>query len=264
MLDTEAETLKPTPYRADYRRELDNQTDEEILSEDKQEEEEETAPEEPGVPLAEPNVNWKKRYDDMRTYHNRYVEKHRSEEQVPDLVPPQTLEELDKFKVQYPEVYNSMKAISRLESDGRIRSVEDRLEDLQEKEEEAVQTNARAELLRRHPDFDDLTKSDEFNAWLETQPSQITDGVTKNNTDAAWAARVIDLYKNDTGQSKPKSKKSKSDDAAAEIRPTSRGSDPSKKEDRIWTNEEISRLKPAEFARLEKEIDKANREGRVR
>ena len=39
-------------------------------------------------------------------------------------------------------------------------------------------------------------KSDEdFINWLEEQPPSIADGVLKNNTDAKWASRVLDLYK---------------------------------------------------------------------
>ena len=79
--DTNTEPLKPTPYKADYRKELDNQSDEDILNEGREPEQEQepTEPEEPKVPLAEPEVNWKKRYDDLRTYHNRYVEKNKAE-----------------------------------------------------------------------------------------------------------------------------------------------------------------------------------------
>jgi hypothetical protein len=34
-------------------------------------------------------------------------------------------------------------------------------------------------------------------------------------------------------------------------------------EKKIWTSTEIARLKPHEFESLEKELDKANREGRI-
>ena len=34
-------------------------------------------------------------------------------------------------------------------------------------------------------------------------------------------------------------------------------------EKKIWTSSEIARLKPHEFEAIEKEIDKANREGRI-
>ncbi len=51
---------------------------------------------------------------------------------------------------------------------------------------------------------------EKFLSWLEEQPKSIADGIYKNNTDAKWAARVIDLYKADTGLTKKKTKASPS------------------------------------------------------
>ena len=78
--------------------------------------------------------------------------------------------------------------------------------------------------------------------------------------------RTIDLYKLDKGISKPKSKSKKPSDAAKVVKTTTASQDITEKNNnkKIWTYEEISRLKPHEFVKLEEEIDLANREGRIR
>ena len=101
----------------------------------------------------------------------------------------------------------------------------------------------------------------EFGTWLEEQPPSIADGVTKNNTDAKWAARVIDLYKADKGISR--TSKKQATNTAADFVPTKKKSEPAKGK-KEWSAEEIKRMKPHEFEKYEKEIDLARREGRIR
>ena len=86
-----------------------------------------------------------------------------------------------------------------------------------------------------------------------------------NNTDVKWAARVIDLYKSDIGQSRSNRSNSKQTNAQAAqaVTRTSKGLEPLGSDKKIWTIEEISRLKPWEYEKLEKEIDAASRDGRV-
>ena len=116
---------------------------------------------------------------------------------------------------------------------------------------------AEQELLSIHPDFSELRASEDFQNWLTDQPPSISDGLYKNNTDSRWASRVVDLYKADqtrVGKSKP---------SAQSVTRTRRTDTPSRKEDRMWTRDEIAKLKPDEYAKLESELDKAAREGRI-
>ena len=74
------------------------------------------------------------------------------------------------------------------------------------------------------------------------------------------ACLVIDLYKADRVT---RTRKTSSKPSAQSVTRTNRTDAPSRKEDRLWTRDEIAKLKPHEFAKLEEEIDKASREGRI-
>ena len=101
--------------------------------------------------------------------------------------------------------------------------------------------------------------------WLDEQPDSIADGIYKNNTDAMWASRVVDLYKADLGISTKKRKTTKDADPALAV------SSPKAKDvvgetstdKRIWKASEIGRMKPWEFEKVESELDAARAEGRI-
>ena len=78
---------------------------------------------------------------------------------------------------------------------------------------EAQKEKAEAELMRLHPDFNDIRDSDEFHDWADEQPKWVQDALYENDNDARSAARAIDLYKSDRGIGKET--KTKSDNSAA-------------------------------------------------
>tara|TARA_B100001123_G_scaffold159433_1_gene184313 strand:- start:4378 stop:4980 length:603 start_codon:yes stop_codon:yes gene_type:complete len=178
---------------------------------------------------------------------------------------PKTREELDNFRSQYPDVYDVVETISTLQAQDKVKEVEEKLESLREKEVEAERVTSEKQLLALHPDFNELKTDENFINWLDEQPENISDGVYHNNTDVKWAARVIDLYKGDIGQSRSRRSNSKQTNAEAAqvVTRTSKGLEPLGSDKKVWTIEEISRLKPWEYEKLEKEIDAAARDGRV-
>jgi hypothetical protein len=282
MIDTENETeeaLEPTPYENAYRRTL-NEPDEETL--DPVVEEAATPQLTEGIVQKEDH-DYKKRYDDLKKHYDTKLNEWKQNREVleaklkmgdgPSLKAaqlPKTAEELENFRNQYPDVYDVVETISSLKANDRVSEVEEHLEVLRQKEEEAERITAEKQLSALHPDFAELKESDDFLRWLEEQPSSISDGVYRNNTDVRWAARVIDLYKADVGQTTTKSrrsgsKKNQREEAAQAVTRTAanRGLESLGPDKKVWTVEEISRLKPWEFEKYEKEIDSASREGRV-
>ncbi len=220
--------------------------------------------------------DYKKRYDDLKSHYDTKLSTWRKEKEEiltqlqtnkkSNVVMPKTPEEIEKFKQENPDVYDVIETIASMKTDSRVQDVEEHLNILREKEFELERQNAQRELLNHHSDFLELKDSEEFTEWLKDQPDNIAEGVTKNATDVRWAVRTIDLYKLDKGIGKPKSKSRKPSDAAKVVKTTTASQDITDKNQgkKIWTYEEISRLKPHEFVRLEEEIDLANREGRIR
>lgn len=206
-------------------------------------------------------VDYKKRYDDLKRHYDEKVNEYKSEieEMKAGKTQQYTNEELEQIKQQNPDLYNMIEKVSS----ARVQTLQEELEQLKSKEKELVKQKAYEELLRLQPDFDTLKADEKFLEWLQEQPKSISDGIYRNNTDAKWASRVVDLYKADTG-SKPQ-KKSKNADAAASV------TKPQAKEvqtradgnKRTWKASEIRKMKPWEFEKLEEELDNARSEGRI-
>lgn len=269
-------------YRGKYREEVDNEEDEENEEElEAQEDTEEASatPQEASESFAaqekeQESPEYKKRYDDLKRHYDKklkewqekeddYVSRLMSEKSVPDLDPDAGVD-LNTFKEKYPDVYDAITKISSAQSEGRMKNLEDELSTIREREKKLEKQKAYQELLRNHPDFDELKASDEFTEWLQGQPKSISDGVYNNATDAKWASRVVDLYKADTGLTKKSAKPRKKNDAAMSVsKPSAKEVASSAGDKRIWKASEIGKMKPWEFEKMESELDAARAEGRI-
>jgi len=259
--------FEPTPYQEAYKKDLDKLDETETVA---KEDTEKATPQETTSFLSsekqttQQEHDFKKRYDDLKTHYDRKVNEWKEKEKTltakPTYAAPKSAEELEKFKAQYPDIYDVVESISHLQADKRVGDIENRLGDLREQEVELTKQNAFKELSTLHPDFSELKESENFTKWLNEQPESISDGIYKNNTNAKWAARIIDLYKADHNlQNKQKTRPN----AAEAVTRTKRGSIATDDGKRIWSVSEIAKLKPQQFAQYEKEIDQARREGRI-
>ena len=263
--------FEPTPYQNAYRKDLDKQDETETVE---TKDTEKATPKKStgfvGTEKTSQDHDFKKRYDDLKTHYDRKVNDWKKEKNTlvknqeslkrANYAPPKSLEELEQFKQDYPDVYEVVESVSHLQANDRVKDIENRLSELQSKEKDLIQETAYKELKSIHSDFDTLKESDEFTAWLNEQPESISDGIYKNNTNAKWAARIIDLYKADHNlQNKPKT----SPNAAEAVTRTKRGSIATNDGKKIWSVSEIAKLKPQQFVQYEKEIDQARQEGRI-
>ena len=271
----EKEDLEPVPYQGAYRQELEDEPEADTTEEDTQQEATPQAKTDSFVEKtesAEPEHDYKKRYDDLKRHYDAKIEEFKGKEQELlslakqasdggiNYKPPKTPEELEKFKEEYPDVYNVIETVAHSQADNKTKSLQSEVEELKKERVQLTKQKAEQELLRAHPDFMTIKSDEDFINWLEDQPPSIADGVLKNNTDAKWASRVLDLYKADKGINRTSKRK---DTSAAEYVPTKKKAEPSKGK-KEWTSEEIRRMKPHEFEKYEKEIDLARREGRIR
>ena len=82
-----------------------------------------------------------------------------------------------------------------MQTESQVAKLREELGTIKEREKVLEKQKAYEELLRLQPEFAELKSDEKFLAWLEEQPASIADGIYKNNTDAHWAARVIDSTK---------------------------------------------------------------------
>jgi len=237
----------------------------------------EEQPAEKVKPYSQPN--YKKRYDDLKKHYDNKLNEFRTREQElineatasrPEYQAPKTVEELERFKAQYPDVYDVVETVSHLQSEAKVSELNSKIASLQEREAAALRKEAESELLSNHPDFADIRESDDFHQWAESQPEDIQAWVYNNPNNVRLASRAIDLFKQDIGlasqgkkQTSNKSNRSSSS-SAADMVSTKTTTIDATAEPKIWTQEEIAALPMDEFDRLESEIDKALDEGRVR
>ena len=133
------------------------------------------------------------------------------------------------------------------------------LRELETKQQEVQKDKAEVELAKLHSDYNDIRADEKFHEWVGQQDSTIQGWLYENTTNAKLAARAIDLYKMDTGFGKKKSNKL---EASKSVTSTSKR-DINTGDKKIWTLDEIAKLRPQQFAKMEKEIDLARQEGRI-
>ena len=225
----------------------------------------------------EKSSNYKKRYDDLKKHYDSRVSQFKQREQEllaeatanrPEYKAPKSVEELEQFKSEYPDVYEVVETVAHLQSEDKVADLQQRIDAMQSRETEILKREAEKDLVAKHPDFEDIRNSDEFPTWAESQPEEIKDWIYNNPNNSSLASKAIDLYKLESGieigtPNKAKAKsRSQVNDAADMV--STKTTTVETNEPKIWTQEEISALPMDEFDRLEAEIDQAVREGRVR
>ena len=257
--------LEPVPYKRKVTKEEAEDTA--TVSQDTSSEEEATPKEERPV-NAEEKV-FKKRYDDLKRHYDSTVNKHKDdveklkrqlEENADKINLPKTKEEVDAWKAKYPDVYDIIETIAYTKADEKSKKLQSDLKELEIQQASVQRDKAEVELAKFHPDFNDIREDEKFHEWVAKQDSTIQGWLYDNTSNAKLAARAIDLYKMDTGYGKKKTNKSL--EASKSVTSTSkREVDTSNK--KMWKISEIAKMKPQQFAKYEKDIDLARKEGRI-
>lgn len=220
--------------------------------------------------------NYKKRYDDLKTHYDSRLDEFKAREQElldeavknrPDYKAPKSAEELERFKNEYPDVMAVVETVAHLESESKTKVLEERLSALQTRENELVRKDAEKNLREKHPDFDDIRNSDDFQEWAELQPESIKDWIFNNPNDATLASRALDLFKKDIGLdvsqgNQTRSNSKQTQQSAADMISTKTTS-VNPKQQRVWSEKEITALSMADFDKFEEDISNAMQEGRI-
>jgi len=215
--------------------------------------------------------NYKKRYDDLKTHYDARLNEFKAREQEliqeavsnrPEYKAPKSPEELEKFKNEYPDVYEVVESVAHLQSENQVAELQTRLDAMQGRETEILKREAEKDLREKHPDFDNIRNSDEFQEWAELQPESIKDWIFNNPSDANLASRALDLFKKDIGLEQPKSNSKQTKQSAADMISTKTTSVDTNQQ-RVWSEREIAAMSVAEFDKYESEISDAMQEGRI-
>ena len=220
-------------------------------------------------------VDYKKRYDDLKRYYDKKLGEWTSKEgdlksQIrenrPKYTPPKSVEELNAFKQEYPDIYGVVETVSHLQSQNEMKDLQEEVSSLKKRNESLAQREAQLELAKIHPDFNSIKESDDFHSWADSQPMEIKSWIYENNSDGKLAARAVDLYKKDRGlgldkkttTSTPNNDKGGADllvKTSEQIQPVN--------QKKVWRKSDINKLSDQEFERYEKDIMIAQREGRL-
>ena len=177
---------------------------------------------------------------------------------------PKSEDELTEWVEKYPDVAAIVETIALKKAKEQSQDLEDKVQKINELQENANRDKAEVQLMQLHPDFEEIRTSDDFHEWAEEQPSWVQNSLYENDTDAYSAARAIDLYKADrnlTGKTKAKSTDNK--EAAKSVNTRASRSRPQAENKAGMIREsDVDKMSSQEYENNEKEIMEALQTGK--
>ena len=275
-----AEEMKPQKkvafanrkYTNEEKRKIEEDELEKLIKEQRGEVEQEASEPEEEEPTNAEEKTFKKRYSDLRRHQQKQAEDFKQEiEQLKsqlssatkkEMKLPKSDEDLESWAKNYPDVAAIVETIAMKKAKEQADSLEERMKAIDEMQYDAKKEKAEAELMRLHPDFDEIRDSDDFHEWAEEQPKWVQDALYENDNDARSAARAIDLYKGDRGIGK-KSKGKNDKGAAQAVAPKNKASRPQGDETSTYLREsEVQKMSPQQNEKQADEIMEAIRSGK--
>jgi len=225
----------------------------------------------------EPSTNYKKRYDDLKKHYDQKLSEFKRTEQElrdqarevePQYQAPKSQEDLDRFRTEYPDLYDTVETVAHMRSQQEVEALRSRFSVIEQREAQIAAREAESALQERHPDFDQIRGDDSFHEWAQEQPDQIQDWIYNNPNNVTLAVKALDLYKLETGKGQGSRKRRSGNrqpqgGSAADMVST-KTTNVDAKEAKIWTESEIAKMSLDQFDRHEEEIKIAMEEGRVR
>ena len=258
-------------YTNEEKRKMEEEELEQLLKEQKGEVEQEAAEPEEEEPTNAEEKTFKKRYSDLRRHQQQQAEDFKK--QIAELRTqldsatkkemklPKSDEDIEQWAADYPDVAAIVETIAMKKAREQSSALEERLKAIDEMQLSATKEKAEAELMRLHPDFDEIRDDEAFHEWAEEQPKWVQDALYDNDNDARSAARAIDLYKADMGIDKKKPKSDK--DAAKSVSTKNSRSKPQENEASTYLKEsQVQKMSPQEYEKRSDEIMEAIRSGK--
>ena len=167
------------------------------------------------TPKSSEEKTFKKRYGDLRRHSQKQADDLQAKIKQLDVTTkesiklPKSEKEIEEWANQYPDVAGIIETIAIRKAQEQSQGLKDRIQEIDEMQEDAERNKAEVQLMQMHPDFDKIRSDDAFHEWAEEQPKWIQDVLYENDVDALAASRAIDLYKSDRGIKNTKRKSNK-------------------------------------------------------
>ena len=258
-------------YNNDEKRKLDEEELAELLKAQQGESvEEKSKVEEEQEPASAEEKTFKKRYSDLRRHQQKQadelkakitdLERQLTEAARKEMKLPKSEEEIEAWTKEYPDVAGIVETIATKKAQEQSVALEARIKAIDALQVSATKEKAEVELMKLHPDFDEIRESDSFHEWADQQPKWVQDALYDNETDARSAARAIDLYKADMKMSAPKSKDK---DAAKSVSVKNARSKPQEDATASYMKEsDVQKMSSKEYEKRSDEIMEAIRSGK--
>lgn len=252
----EKKAFMSRPYSQEERMKKDEEELEVLLKEQKGEEEKPTEEVKEEEPTSAEEKTFKKRYGDLRRHTQEKekdfqkqldtLKKQLSQATKKEMKLPKSDEDIETWAKEYPDVAKIVETIAMKKAREQSETLEKRIKEINEFNEETVKERAEVELMRLHPDFDTIRDSDDFHDWAEQQPKWVQNALYENQDDAKSAARAIDLYKSDVGITG--SKPSKTDkEAATQIKTKSSKTNPTVESTKKIKESDVQKMSATEY-----------------
>ena len=275
-----AEEMKPEKktafanrkYTNEEKRKREEEELEQLIKEQRGEVEvKEEVKEEEEEPKSAEEKTFKKRYSDLRRHQQQQSEEFKKEIELlksqlssatkKEMKLPKSDEDIEQWAADYPDVAAIVETIAIKKAKEQATALEERVKAIDEMQNSATKEKAEAELMRIHPDFDEIRDDNEFHNWVDEQPKWIQEALYDNDSDARSAARAIDLYKADKGISDKKSKTDK--DAAKSVSTKNSRNKPQQDETSTYLKEsDVQKMSAQEYEKNADEIMEAIRSGK--
>jgi len=214
--------------------------------------------------------SYKKRYADLRRGSQKAkedletrinaLETQLKQSTAQEMQLPKSDEDIDAWAKEYPDVAAIVETIAIKKAREQQAGLEDRVKEIDEMRDSASRDRAEVELLKVHPDFNEIRDSDEFHEWAEEQPKWVQAALYENDNDARAASRAIDLYKADMNIKTKKPSDNK--DAAKSVNTRNSRSQPDATSNNNKMSEsKVNKMTTKEYEKHQDEIMEAIRGG---
>ena len=260
------------PYSREEKIKKDEEELEELLKKQKEAKDDDNSETESDNEENPEERTFKKRYSDLRRHQQKQSEDFKkkiesletqlSEATKKQIKLPKSDEDIEKWAEEYPDVAAIVETIAIKKSKEQATELEKKIKAINEMQTNATKEKAEAELIRMHPDYEDIRDSDDFHNWAEEQPQWVQNALYENDNDAKSAARAIDLYKSDREKSEKVSKKD-TNSAAKAVNTKSKRSTPQSDESSSYLKEsEVQKMSAVEYEKNSEKVMEAIRSGK--